>query len=279
MKFELLIVFDMSLEQDINDIQIYLIDALVEVLEDNQNDINDIVMDSIIHINHRRQVNTNTPFVGNNIIGVTLDLPENIANLESVITGFVAALQDSPPIFHVVKFEDSLLQSYLAKRAVEIFDIEMQLRRAISLIYLNTYQLQNPFDLLKEEQVRPNPRGGLEEMKKVGENQFFRLSFSDYIRLNQSSPLTVAGIIQLIDTSDGYDSFREKILHLDPIQDEHDAAFLSSLKQIMDPIERMRNCVAHNRHPIEDLPKDYKDALTKLRELLNDYFARWEVQE
>ena len=283
MKFEFLIVCDMALEQGINAIHTHLINALAQMLEDNQNYIDRSVVDNMVHINYQRQVSINTSSAGNTIIGVALDLPDkDIANPKSVITGFVAALQDSSPTFHVVKFEDSLLQSYLAERAAEIFAIEMQLRRAISLIYLNTYQLQKPFDLLGEEQVRSN-LGQLteEKMKEAGENQFFHLAFSDYIRLNRRSQLTASIIARFVDMSDGYDSFREKILHLNqlPIQDKDDAAFLSSLKQIMDPIEKMRNCVAHNRNPIGDIAKDYEIALPELRKLLNDYLARWEVQE
>ena len=115
-------------------------------------------------------------------------------------------------------------------------------------------------------------------MRDLTENQFFRLEFRDYINLNQRSVTNVDDVIDIIRYSDSFEVFRNEIFNR-PVVHPEDASLISSLKTIMDPIEAMRNCVAHNRHPTEDVLLSYPNARDQLADLLNQYLAFWEVQQ
>ena len=44
----------------------------------------------------------------------------------------------------------------------------------------------------------------------------------------------------------------------------------------MDAIEKMRNCVAHNRRPSTRLTANYNNALPQLHEMLDNCLSRWD---
>ena len=47
----------------------------------------------------------------------------------------------------------------------------------------------------------------------------------------------------------------------------------------MDPIERMRNCVAHNRSPSPSVTENYENVLDQLQKTLDTYLFRHELHE
>ncbi len=118
----------------------------------------------------------------------------------------------------------------------------------------------------------------MEQMKSATENQFFHLTFSQYINLNQRIELKLPDILQSIRNTEEYDTFRTEILRV-PVEQEEDAEFLASLKDLMDPIERMRNCVAHNHRPTKSINDNYPDARSRLEERLNEYLEKWKSQQ
>jgi hypothetical protein len=85
-------------------------------------------------------------------------------------------------------------------------------------------------------------------MKMVTENQFFHLLFSQYVALNKKpEPKAIRDLLEIIRAADNFESLRMEMMRA-PIGDEDDAVLLAGLKERVDVIENMRNCVAHNRH-------------------------------
>ena len=173
-----------------------------------------------------------------------------------------------------------MLRIELAGYAKEIFALEMKLRRVLSIIYLNAYQGQDPFNLLREEKVKTMDRQTQGQMENATENQFFHLNFKQYINLNQrpKPKLTDMDILELIRNTEEYDAFRAEILRI-PVEHKEDAEFLASLKNLMDPIERMRNCVAHNRRPTQRITENYPTARLALEKHLDEHLEKWEPQQ
>ena len=91
------------------------------------------------------------------------------------------------------------------------------------------------------------------------------------------SPWLRFSILEFIRNTKQYDALRVEILR-NPIGHDKDAEFLTSLKSLMDPIESMRNCVAHNRRPTRSIADNYPNARRELEERLNEYLTQWEVQ-
>ena len=274
MTFEFLIACRATPETNLHEI---LKGLLSEALENSQDEFDEDSIDQMIHIGHRRSgdevVDDGGKTTRHSILGLTLELPE-MDSAEAVVKHFARSLSEPDPIFHAVRFEDPLFQNELARHATDIFALEMKLRRVLSFIYLHAYQTQEAtYDLLKDEQARPvTPQLGQQQMESQIENQFFHLIFSQYINLNNRPQPGLDDLRSLIRDSEQYDALREELLR-SPIADEQDANLLSDLQELMDPIEQMRNCVAHYRRPSGRIIQNYSTTRPLLEERLNEYLA------
>lgn len=281
MTFEFLIVYHATADTDIRAI---ITEALAEALEGNLNELDEDAVHQMIELRHERMGDDVTTETGEasryTLLDFAIELPEDTALADMVIRDFTGVLRTTEPIKHIVQFEDPLLEAELAARATDIFALEMKLRRVLSLVYLHAYQNGNPYDLLCDETVKPTAKEPPkpEQMASMSENQFFHLTFSDYIKLNQRRDRNLTALIDMIRTTDQYEAFRSEITRM-PVQHEDDAVLLAGLKERMDAIEEMRNCVAHNRRPTPRVAENYRNARPLLDEMLNSYLAHWEVGE
>ena len=150
----------------------------------------------------------------------------------------------------------------------------MKLRRVLSFIYLHAYQREDHYDLLKEEKAVPMSSDlRKHDMVDASENQFFHLTFSNYISLNQRRNFRqVPEVLRALQDSESYDVFRGEVTRR-PIGNENDAELLDDLKSLMNPIEQMRNCVAHNRRPRAQDRQDYLNTLTTLEMRLDRFLC------
>lgn len=266
MIFEFLLSCRVTPQTDIKQV---LTDTLAGALDD-QGEFDADAVNDWIQLRHER---IGAPSQ-HRIIGFSVELPEDIELNETIIEDFIENLCDSNPEFHIVKFEDPLLQTKLAECGKEIFDLEMKLRRVLSIIYLHAYQNRDPFNLLHEErissEIRNKPK--LKQMSSVNENQFFHLTLGQYKNLNQRLEFKLPKVLRIIRNAEQYDAFRDEILRK-PIENTEDADLLDDLKTLMDPIEKMRNCVAHNRRPSQRITENYGTARPQLEERLDKYLS------
>ena len=280
MLFEFLIVCRVAPEHDVRRT---LIELLARELEDNQPHFNESVVPGLIVVSHQRVVAEGTDEAGeisrHALIGFSIDLPDDIGSIQAVMTNFTRTLSETPPISHVLKFEDPLRKTELAERAAELYALEMKLRRVLSLIYLNAYQDDEPYNLLREEKTQiPSVQRPQEvQMKAASENQFFHLTFSQYADLNQRRSPNWESLLYGLRGCRQFDDFRSEMLRV-PIEREEDATFMTDLKELLGSIEEMRNSVAHNRRPTGRVTDSYPTALKKLEERLDEYLMGWEVR-
>jgi hypothetical protein len=136
----------------------------------------------------------------------------------------------------------------------------------------HAYPDADPYDLLREETVQPmaTAKPQKEQMKAAAENQFFHLTFGQYVGLNQRP--AIKDLVALIRNEDTYETFRAELLR-QPVEHEDDASFLTGLKERMDSIEKMRNAVAHNRRPSQKATNDYRNAFALVNQALDDYLG------
>lgn len=278
MIFEFLIAYHHADDADILEV---IRGCLGNVLEANLNEVDDesverMVIPRLERWDEERGVDGAARRV---LFGFVLDLPEETASLRLVIDEFTEAL-NTAPVVHLVKFDDPLIRVDLARWAEEIYALEMKLRRVLTLVYLHAYPESDPYDLLREENVQPmaKEKPQTQQMQQRAENQFFYLTFSQYVELNRRPEFKYADLLKLIRDKEGYESFREELSRL-PVTDEDDAELLAGLKQRMDAIEAMRNCCAHNRGPSRKVIENYDNARPLLDQLLDRYLAGWEWSE
>ena len=278
MTFEFLISYRAT---DGVDVYQVLRDLLSQALVNSQDEFEEDAVDHMIRTNHNRSGEEIEGDDGNagrfTILGFALELPEMDTG-DTVVDDFSKSLSGSEVVLHSLRFEDPLLQKELAQRAAEIFFLEMKLRRVFSFIYLDAYQRQDPYDLLREEQVDPvTPNLLKRDMVDATENQFFHITFRQYIGLNQRRELRqVPQVLNALRDSESYDVFREEVTRR-PIANERDAELLDDLQSIMNPIEQMRNCVAHNRRPKAEDRQDYLDKLPILQKRLDRFLKELAV--
>ena len=277
MNFEFLVACHITSETDIGQT---LTEVLSEALQNNQNDFDDAAVTDMIQVRHRRP---RIEDVGGGIniytlIGFSIELYEEADAPEQVIDDFAKALPDGTTILHVVKFEDPSLQAELQGYAEEIFTIEMKLRRVLSFIYLHAFPNVDFYDLLGDETINPMNSPVRQQMEAAIENEFFHLTFSQYIRLNDRKvPNNVRDVISLIRNSQDYAGLVEN-LRSDIIANSGDSELLADIQELLDPIEAMRNCVAHNRRPPRGVVSSYPASRDQLNEKLDEYLAGWEIQ-
>lgn len=232
---------------------------------------------SVRHLKEHENVEADADSEESFICGFSVDFATEDAEKGSeLVKAFCEEFADDSEmgVKHLLKLNDPYLQRINQEYAAEIFYIEMRLREAISLIFLDTYG-NDFYDLLKDVTVRPwGNDPPLNQMQAHWENQFFYLLFSQYPQLNaRKLPSKVNDLIQLIGQVDDFDSFKQ-MLTSRPIKNEKYSDFLTSLKTFVDPIEKVRNSVAHNRAIPQKIINDYetakKELLEELEQLFND---------
>jgi hypothetical protein len=294
MKIELLITCKPALIEE--EKLTFFKSKLHQVLNENLNEVDEITAESFIELKYRRacevvQIDADDGLPDDdetidlpleveqrNILGITLNIPEETENLEQVIVDYCSQLTDMEEIVHVVKFEDDLLLKKNTQYFEEIFHLEMKLRRVITMIYLHQYS-EDYFNLLREEISKPTSKvpPNADQMKESYENEFFHLLFSQYVNLNSRKlPSKAEELISLIKEKDSFESFQAELLR-SPVTNEEDKDFLAGLKDKLDPIEKLRNCVAHNRTIPTRTLQNYNEAKRLLNQELDGYLERYKI--
>lgn len=280
MMFEFMIAYHHAVNTEIVEL---IRDTLSKVLEDNLNEFDGEAVVRMVVPGLKRRGDYVVGEDGDEfqrvLFGFTLDLPDETASMRTVVDEFSEAL-NTAPVVHLVKFDDPLIQADLARWADEIYALEMKLRRVLTLVYLHAYQDGDPYDLLREESTQPiaKERPQAAQMQKQAENQFFHLTFSQYVGLNRRPEFKLPDLLALIRDNEAYDALHEELARV-PVEDEDDAVLLAGLKERMEAIEAMRNCCAHSRRPSKKIIENYDNARPLLNQLLDGYLARWECSE
>ncbi len=206
------------------------------------------------------------------IAGFNLEVPEdNIA----IISEFGQKLQDNENIYLILKYNDEVTQKEYKNYAKEIYDLEMGLREIISFIFLNTYK-EDYYNLLKEIKVKAqhldkNNIPNKEYYESHFENEFFFLLFSDYKKISELKELKSLDLIEIITNSNDYDDLKQKIQNRGIVKEKYQD-FLAGIKQNIDSIEKMRNCIAHNRSFTETVINNYVEAKENLEHDINEFW-------
>ena len=193
-----------------------------------------------------------------------------INNFSEFVADYTADCTDDR-IKHLLKLNDPQLQRTLRDYGKEIFYIEMKLREALSLIFIDNYG-KDFYDFVNETNVKPISPPTAKQMSESYENQFFFLLFSQYIQINDSKKPDLSRIKEYIEQAEDLEDLNRMITPKKPIIEESYDDFLASLKKRVDSIEKLRNCVAHNRSIPADIIENYETARDLLLEEINDFF-------
>ena len=205
------------------------------------------------------------------ICGFSVEFDSAAGGIGELIHDFSQSVADCTDegIEHLLKLNDPQLQRTLRDYGEEIFEIEMKLREALSLIFVDTYG-QDFYTLLKDVNITQAERPSVKRMQQFYENEFFFLFFSHYPRINDRKRPNQDGIFEYIQQAEDFEELKQRMT-TNPITKERYVAFLASLRQQVDSIEKLRNCVAHNRSIPKRTLDNYKTAKDLLLEEINEF--------
>lgn len=231
-----------------------------------------------IQITLQREVNDGKAEDGTSyarsLCGFTVNLEESIT--EQVMDDFIVQLRAAEGVEHVLKFHDDRLLERNLNLMREIFALEMGLRRALSVVYLSSFT-HDYYALLRDDltQIAKTEKPSANDMETATENEFFHLLFSQYPQLNQRPPVNqIRNLMGQIMTAADFEALQIELSRL-PVTDEDDADFIAALMQLTGTVEKLRNCVAHNRGPSQTQQRNYDKAKPQLEETLNKFFERF----
>ena len=257
------------------DVKKELVELLKKSFADNYDDFSDEDLENLIEIKYAKRIDEYKQ-----IIGFDLIIDEIGTEINFVISNFNDYLSDHEDISLIVKFYDESLFSNLSKIYEEIFGIEMRLREAVTLIFLDTYKTDY-YNLLKDSNINPSSgKDGLPKeekqkrdfLEKRLENEFFHISFKDYTNLSNIKELKQEDLFPITESSNDFQEFKEKILNRG-VTNKYYKNFLEEVKKIMDNLEKIRNCVAHNRNLKNGL-LDYEKYFEEIKSKLDNFFIQ-----
>lgn len=256
-------------------LQEFLEQKLKEALESNYFEFSDgEALSSIVTIRYTKVFSTDTE---KSLSGVSVDLTRfdnEEDNISTIVTDFsdLVSENENNSAVHIIKLYDHNLYLKNAQLAQEIFEIEMKLREVFSVIFIDTLE-DDFYNLLVDVNAIPMGDPQVPQMRSRYENQFFYLTFSQYKNLNDRKPIGgVPQIIQLLRTTSNFQEFQEYFTH-SPVRKEEYADFILGLKANLDAIEKVRNCVMHNRCVSEDDKGNYDQAKEKLMRLADEFLV------
>ncbi len=261
---------------DKKDVKKELVYLLKNAFEGNYDEFEEGALESSILIKYNKQIDE-YKF----LVGFDLDSEEIGTEINSVITDFNENLQEHDNISLAIKFYDESLFSLLSTIYEKIFGIEMRLREAITLIFLDTYK-SDYYNLLEDLNINAkldkNPEQKRQLLTGRLENEFFHISFSDYIKLSNPRDLKHDDLFSIAGASNNFDEFKNNILNRG-VTNPNYIAFIDEVKQIMDRLEKIRNCVAHNRTLSSEDMNNYEKYFEQIEKEIELFFENLEEED
>lgn len=190
-------------------------------------------------------------------------------------TTFAQRVQSDDKVLHFVKFYDTLQFRTYHKYAERLYTVEMRLREVLTFIFVETYGT-NFYDLLRDCKLGafpPDMPDTTEKYQAHYENQFHWLVFSQYQSINQRKlPTNVPEFARLIGETKDFDSLKS-LLASNPISKQPHAGFLAGITGWVNSIEKLRNCIAHNRTPSRKAVEDFETAEPLLLLAIEQFFT------
>ena len=253
---------------DSEDIDAILFNAMKDAYENLYIEKSDDELKSIYKIKYNFQLRNSK-----SIAGFETEVEEISAeDYDTFLESFAGKIKDDEHIFILIKFHDETrFESYL-NFYKEIANLEMNLREILSCIFYYEYS-EDIYNLFEECEVNfPLDAPKQEELQKRLENQFFYLTFSNYLTIDKPKEIKkVKDINTILESSNSYEDFRKNICNRG-IKNEKHLDFLAAIKKDLQTIESVRNAVAHNRTISTTKLGYYETAKSHLKEKFQEFW-------
>lgn len=218
---------------------------------------------------------------GSQLCRIVIDLEEisgDESDRETFAKGLLSRLlADTGRVEACARFQDVRILERNRKLADEIFAIEMDIREVLTLLIGSASDTSTVESLIDQCILNPMNVPNADDLRAPhAENALFYLLFSDYSQVNRARKVDLPSVIRAIAEHDDFAQFQRFLTQIDVLDHEHLQTFLAQLKDLMDPVEKVRNAVAHNRVVRDRLHGSYQLARAKLQAVLAEALSAFE---
>lgn len=257
-----------------------IIEVLKEVYQENYDEFDEINIIHQLHFQYTKKIEENKF-----LIGFSIEFEEIGTEINNLIIDFSSNLDDLECVDVVFRFNDENLLRFIVDIHKELFSLEMKLREAITLIFIDTYK-EEYYDFLRDMNLSPHFEGNKnlqkdktqrkEFLKKRYENEFFHILFDDYIKLNSPKTLRQDDLFVITEISQNFEEFKKNITERGITKPIY-KTFIEEIKNVIFPVSRIRNCIAHNRMLSTEDSENYQTYFEEINKKIDEFLNSIEV--
>ena len=210
------------------------------------------------------------------------NIPELITretSLKSIVFSFLKSLENIETITSIVKVNDTILQETAFEYYKKIIELEMDMRNVLTYIltYSNKHIDEN---LFKTFGINKSKSLKQETIKKNYENGLFYIYFNHYSSFTEPEKLNAQKIAELLQEPNisSFEQLKSKLKDRGLKEDRH-IDFIASIKEKLNPLEKMRNAIMHIRNISDKTIKDFEIAIENngtnrgIKTIINDFWT------
>jgi len=195
----------------------------------------------------------------------------DLSKYDDFIDGFDSRIKSADDFIRLVKFSDEIRISNYLKYFEEIAEIEMKIREVFSYIFHTKYNTEE-VDKLEEYDIKyPAEKPTKKDFENRNENPFFYFTFTGYYQFDKPKEIPIKEIIPLIQNNEQFEHLRD-YLNLRGILEERHIDFLKGIREKLNSIENVRNCVAHNRAIPKRAVLSYEKVKPEVYKFISDFW-------
>jgi len=210
------------------------------------------------------------------------NMPELVtreASLQTIVFSFLQSVENIKGIISIIKVNDTILQEMAFEYYQKIIDLEMDMRSVLTYILEYSSKTIND-DLFKSFTINHSSKSIPDSnIKEQYENKLFYIDFSQYTSFLQPQKLKAEKIAELLQEPNisSFEQLKTKLQDRGLKEDRH-IDFIASIKEKLNPLEKMRNAIMHIRNISDKVIRDFDMAIKDngtnrgIKTIINDFW-------
>jgi len=183
-------------------------------------------------------------------------------SLKSIVFSFLQSVENIEGIVSITKVNDTILQETAFVYYQKIIELEMDMRNVLTYILAYSSKAIND-ELFKVFAVNHSSKGiSNVVIKEQYENKLFYIDFSQYASFTEPekvNPQKIAELLQEPNIS-SFEQLKTKLEERGLKENRH-IDFIASIKERLNPLEKMRNSIMHIRNISDKVIRDFDMAI------------------
>jgi len=183
------------------------------------------------------------------VIEFTLpELDTRESSVKGIVFSFLQSLENLNGVISITKMNDSILQETALEYYKQIAELEMDMRDVLTYIITYSSKTINE-DFFKTFGINKSEKFDAKNIKENYENGLFYIYFNHYASFTQPQKVKAEKLAELLQEPhiSSFEQLKTKLQNRGLKEDRH-IDFIASIKEKLDPIEKMRNGIMHIRN-------------------------------